>query len=84
MREQTQESQVKSQRQERQKTRVDSELSEEFKAKVGIHQGSVLSPFLFAVLVNAVTEFSRMGELSDLLFAGDLVPMSETFKGVKN
>ena len=26
---------------------VDFELSEEFEAKVGMHQGSVLSPFLF-------------------------------------
>ena len=31
------------------KTRIkmDSELSEEFEANVGMHQGSVLSPFLF-------------------------------------
>ena len=28
------------------RVRVDSELSEEFEAKVGMHQGSVLSPFL--------------------------------------
>ena len=27
--------------------RVDSELSAEFKAMVGMHQGSVLSPFRF-------------------------------------
>ena len=30
------------------RVRVDSELSEEFEAKVGMHQGSVLPPFLFA------------------------------------
>ena len=29
------------------RVRVDSELSEEFEVKVGIHQGSVLSPFCF-------------------------------------
>ena len=29
------------------KVRVDSELSEEIEVKVGMHQGSVLSPFLF-------------------------------------
>ena len=31
------------------RVRVDSELSEELEVKVGINQGSVLSPFLSAV-----------------------------------
>ena len=39
--------------------RVDSELSEEFEAKVGMHQGSVLSPFLFADVVDVTTEMAR-------------------------
>ena len=34
------------------------QLSEEFEAKVGMHQGSVLSPF-FAGVVDVVTEFAR-------------------------
>ena len=37
------------------KTRVDSELSEELKVKLGMHQGSVLSPFIFAVVVVVVS-----------------------------
>ena len=37
------------------KVRVDSELSEEYEVKVGMHQGSVLSPFRFAVVVDVVT-----------------------------
>ena len=41
------------------RVRVDSELSEEFAVKVGMHQGSVLSPFLFAVVVDVVTELAR-------------------------
>ena len=44
---------------------MDSELSEEFVVKVGMHQGSVLSPFLFAVVVDAVTEFARDAVLSE-------------------
>ena len=52
---------------------VDSELSEKFEVKVGMHQGSVLSPFRFAVVVDVVTEFAREGALSELLYAGDLV-----------
>ena len=46
--------------------RVDSELSEEFEVKVRMNQGSVLSSFPFAVVVD-VTEFAREGALSELL-----------------
>ena len=54
------------------KTRVilDSELSEEFEVKLGMHQGSVMS-FLFALIVDVVTEFAREGALSELLYADD-------------
>ena len=40
---------------EKTRVRADSELSEEFEAKVGMRQGSMLSPFLFAVVVDVVT-----------------------------
>ena len=39
------------------RVRVDSELSEEFEVKVGMHPGSVLSLFLFALGVHIVTKF---------------------------
>ena len=43
------------------KTRVivDSESPEEFEVKFGMHQGSVLSSFPFALIVDVVTEFAR-------------------------
>ena len=68
------------------KTRItlDSELSEEFEVKVGMHEGSVLSPFLFAVVVDVVTEFTRESALSELLYADDLVLMSETTEGLRD
>ena len=63
---------------------LDSELSEEFEVKVGMHQGSVLSPFLFAVVVDVVTEFAREGVLSELLYDDDLILMSEIIDGFWN
>ena len=41
------------------RVRVDSELSEEIEAYVVMHQGSVLSPFFSALVVDVVTEFAR-------------------------
>ena len=46
---------------------MDCELSEVFEIKVEMHQGSVLSPFLFAVVY--VTELAREGAQSELLYA---------------
>ena len=66
------------------KTRVRVELSEEFEVNVGMHQGSVLSPYLSAVVVDVVTEFARQGALNELLYADVLVLMSETIEGLKN
>ena len=63
---------------------MDTELSEEFDVKVGMHQGFMLLPFLFAVVVDVVTEFAREGALSELLNADDLVLMSEKIAGLKN
>ena len=37
---------------------MDSVLSEKFEVEMVMNQISVLSPFLFAVVVNAVTEFA--------------------------
>ena len=43
------------------RVRVGSELSEEFRVKVGVHQGSVLSPLIFAIVIYVVTESVRQG-----------------------
>ena len=39
--------------------RMDSELSGEFEDKLGMQQGSVLSPINFAVVADVVTEYKR-------------------------
>ena len=68
------------------KTRVtvNSELSEEFEVKVGMHQGSVLSPFHFAVVVDIAIECAGEHALSELLYDDDIVLMSETIGGLGN
>ena len=44
--------------------------------KVGLHQGSVLSPLLFAALMNVVSSEARSGLTSELGYADDLVIMA--------
>ena len=66
------------------RVRVGSELSEEFEVKEGMHQRSVLLYFLSAVVVDEVNEFARERALSELLYAGDLVLMSETIEGLRD
>ena len=59
------------------RVRVDSEVSDEFEVNVGMHQGSVLSRFHFAPVVDVITELEKVGVLSRLLCADDLFLMSE-------
>ena len=46
-----------------------------------MHQGFVLSPLIFAIQVDVVTEHAREGLLNKILDADYLVLMSEGFKG---
>ena len=50
---------------------------EEFEVKVSIHQGPVQSPLLFAIVVNVITENAKRGVVNELLYADDLVLMSD-------
>ena len=65
------------------RVRVGSAYSEEFKVKVGAHQGSVLSPLLFAIVVDVITENARRGVINELLYADDLVIMSKDMEDLK-
>ena len=41
------------------RVKVEQELSEELEVKVGVHQGSVLSPLVFAIVVAVVTKSEK-------------------------
>ena len=57
--------------------------TESFKIKVGLHQGSALSPFLFAVIMDRLTDKVRREPPWTMLFADDIVICEETRKEVK-
>ena len=65
------------------KVRVGSAYSEEFEVNVGVHQGSVLSPLLFPIVVDVIAENARRGVVNELLYADDLVIMSKDMEDLK-
>jgi len=62
------------------RVRIGLELSKDFEVKVGVHQGSALSPLFFAIVVDVITESVRNGLM---LCADDLVLTSETMEGLR-
>jgi hypothetical protein len=54
-----------------------------FEVKVGLHQGSVLSPLLFVTVMEVVTREVRGGLPWELLYADDLVLISESEDDLK-
>ena len=63
--------------------RVGSGLTEDFEVKVGVHQGAVLSPLLFIIVMQAVTKHVSTGLPWELLYADDLVIMAESEEELK-
>ena len=61
---------------------VDGELSSSFSLKVGFHQRSALSPFLFILVMNVLTEYVRDGSLMELLYVDDLVLFEESLNEI--
>ena len=61
---------------------VDGELSSSFSVKVGIHQGSTLTPLLCIMVMDVLTEDMRDGSLMQLLYADDLALCGESLNEV--
>ena len=54
--------------------------SEEFEVKVGVHQGSVLSPLLFIIVLEALSREFCSGVPWEDLYADDLVIIAESLE----
>ncbi|KAK3574555.1 hypothetical protein QTP86_010175 [Hemibagrus guttatus] len=57
--------------------------TEEFKVEVGLHQGSALSPFLFVIVMDQLSEEVRQESPWTLMFADDIVICSESREQVE-
>ena len=57
--------------------------TERFKIKVKLHQGSALSPFLFAVIIDRLTDEVRRKPPWTMMFADDIVICEETREEVE-
>ncbi|KAK3508105.1 hypothetical protein QTP70_014276 [Hemibagrus guttatus] len=57
--------------------------TEEFKVDVGLHQGSALSPFLFAMVMDQLSEEVRQESPCTIMLADDIVICSESREQVE-
>ena len=71
---------------------INNTFSEKFDIKVEVlshqaftqHEGSVLSPLLFVVVIKALSQVCQRGCPRELLYADDLVIMDESLDGLLN
>ena len=64
----------------RSRVRVGNGYSEEFGVAVGVHQGSVLSPLLFIIVLEALSREFRTGCPWELLYADDLMISADSME----
>ena len=64
----------------RSRVRVGDGYSKEFGVGVGVHQGSVLSPLLFIIVLEALSREFRTGCPWELLYADDLMISAESME----
>ncbi|KAK3538108.1 hypothetical protein QTP70_029820, partial [Hemibagrus guttatus] len=57
--------------------------TEEFKVEMGLHQGSALSPFLFAMVMDQLSEEVRQESPWTMMFADDIVTCNESREQVE-
>ena len=64
----------------RSQVRVGEGFSQEFEVKVGVHQGSILSPLLFIIVLEALSRKFQAGVLWEDLYADDLVIIADSLE----
>ena len=62
---------------------INGAYSEQFKVTVGVHQGSVLSPLLFIIVMEALSLEFRVSCPWELLYADDLAILSDSLEDLK-
>ena len=65
------------------KVKVGCEFSEEFYVVVGVYEAFILSPLLFAIVMDVVTENARESLVEEILYADNLALMSEMMEGLE-
>ena len=66
----------------RSRIRVGEGFSKEFEVKVGVHQGSILSPLLFIIVLEALSREFRAGVPWEDLYADDLVIIADSLEAL--
>ena len=64
--------------------KVEYTRSESFNVKVGVHQGLILSPLLFTLVMDEVTKDIREGVVKEMLYADDIVLVVDTWEEVES
>ena len=62
--------------------RSEAGMADKFKAKVGLHQGSALSPLLFITLMDVISDKVKMIPPYSMLFADDIISVYNTMEGL--
>ena len=60
------------------RVKIEGRKNEELRVKVGVHQGLVLSPLLFVVVMETLSLEFRESLPMELLYADDLILMAES------
>ena len=65
-------------------SRLNDYFGERFEVTVDVHQGSILTPLLFAIVIEALSLECLIGCPWELLCSDDLVVMSDNLENLKN